>query len=98
MREYAAACAVAGGEKQLHIGVAEALRADDVDLALRVLTDLAEAYADDAPIVRIVARFAGGWGRGVVGRGLVVDGLEVWALDATSGRLQGWLSGSMGLP
>src|SRR6185436_6757355 len=39
MREYAMSRAVAGGEKQLHIGTAEALRADDAALALRVLTD-----------------------------------------------------------
>jgi hypothetical protein len=77
MREYAAACVVAGGEKQFHIVVAEALRADDADLALRVLSDLAEAYADDAPIVRIVARIADGWGRADVARDLLQHALEV---------------------
>jgi Ca-activated chloride channel family protein len=77
MREYAMARAVAGGEKQLHLGAAEALRTDDPDLALRVLTDLAEAYGDDAPIVRIVARIADGWGRGDVARALLLHALEV---------------------
>jgi len=77
MREYAMARGVAGGEKQLHLGAAEALRADDADLAVRVLTDLAEAYADDAPIVRIVARIADGWGRADVARDLLLHALEV---------------------
>lgn len=77
MHEYAMARAVAGGEKQLHLGVAEALRADDAALALRVLTDLAEAYADDAPIVRIVARIADGWGRADVARELLLHALDV---------------------
>ena len=86
MREYAAACVVAGGEKQLHIGVAEALRADDADLALRVLTDLAEAYADDAPIVRIVARIADGWGRADVARDLLLHALEVSPMEPQTWR------------
>jgi len=77
MREYSLARVVAGGEKQLHLGAAEALRADDADLAVRVLTDLAEAYADDAPIVRIVARIADGWGRADVARDLLLHALEV---------------------
>ena len=76
MREYALARAIAGGEKQLHTGAAEALRGDDADLALRVLTDLAEAYAGDAPIVRIVARIADGWGRADVARDLLLHALE----------------------
>jgi hypothetical protein len=85
MREYATLRAVAGGERQLHLGVAEALRADDPALALRVLTDLAEAYPDDAPIVRIVARIADGWGRADVARELLLH-----ALDASPSEPQTW--------
>lgn len=86
MREYALARVVAGGAKQLHLGAAEALRADDAALAMRVLTDLAEAYADDAPVVRIVARIADGWGRADVARALLLHALEVSPMEPQTWR------------
>ena len=65
------------GDKQRLLRAAEALRADDATLALRKLTNLAEAYADDAPVVRIVARIADGWGRADVARDLLLHALEI---------------------
>src|SRR5262249_47754335 len=64
LRLYEAGRSFLGGEKGFHIRVAELLRESDADLAIRVLTDLAEADAGDAPVIRIVARIADGWGRG----------------------------------
>ncbi|HEY6136452.1 MAG TPA: carboxypeptidase regulatory-like domain-containing protein, partial [Thermoanaerobaculia bacterium] len=65
------------GDKQRFLRAAEALRGDDPARAIRKLTDLAEAYADDAPVVRIVARIAGGWGRPDVARDLLLHALEL---------------------
>jgi len=86
MREYAMARVIAGGERQLHLGVAEAMRAGDEDLALRVLTDLAEAYADDAPLVRIVARIADGWGHADVAHDLLLHALDVSPMEPQTWR------------
>ena len=76
-RYYATARAVAGGEKSFHIDAAILLRDDDPELALRVLTDLAEADANDAPLVRIIARIAEGWGHPDVARRLLQNAMEV---------------------
>ncbi|HKS25335.1 MAG TPA: carboxypeptidase regulatory-like domain-containing protein, partial [Thermoanaerobaculia bacterium] len=65
------------GDKQRFLRAAEELRFRDPVLALRKLTDLAEAYADDAPVVRIVARIADGWGRADVARDLLLHALEL---------------------
>jgi hypothetical protein len=74
---YATARSVLGGQKALHIAAAMLLRDDDPDLALRVLTDLAEADANDAPVIRIIARVAQGWGHPDIARRLLQNALEV---------------------
>jgi hypothetical protein len=40
-----------------------AMREDAPELAIRMLTDLVEAYPDDAPTLRIIGRVLAGWGR-----------------------------------
>ena len=62
-RYYAAARSVLGGEKLFQAQAALAVRDDAPDLAIRLLTDLVEAYPDDAPTLRIIGRLLAGWGR-----------------------------------
>jgi len=67
---------VIGGDKTFHLRLAERLRSEDAELALRILTDLAEENGDDASIVRIVARIADGWGFPDVAHALLARALE----------------------
>ena len=62
-RYYAAARSVLGGEKLFQAQAALAMHDDAPDVAIRMLTDLVEAYPDDAPTLRIIGRLLAGWGR-----------------------------------
>jgi len=61
-RYYVTARAVLGGEKLFQAEAALAMREASPELALRVLTDLIEAYPDDAATLRIIGRVLSGWG------------------------------------
>lgn len=63
-RYYLAARAAAGNEKLFHAEVALAVREDAPELAVRLLTELAEAWPDDPATLRILGRVLDGWGRG----------------------------------
>jgi len=76
-RYYVLARSVLGGEKLFHVTAAEAFREDALPLAVRILTDLAEAYPDDAPLLRILGRVVDGWGRPDVARLLFERALEL---------------------
>jgi len=76
-RYYVAARAMLGGEKLFHANAALAIRDDAPDLAVRWLTDLAEANPDDAPTLRILGRVLDGWGRGDLARLMFERALEL---------------------
>ncbi|HXH39503.1 MAG TPA: hypothetical protein VNN08_12810, partial [Thermoanaerobaculia bacterium] len=61
-RYYVTARSVLGGEKLFQAEAALAMREASPELALRVLTDLIEAYPDDAATLRIIGRVLSGWG------------------------------------
>lgn len=67
-RYYLAARAAAGSEKLFHAEAALAIRDDSPELAVRLLTDLAEAWPDDAATLRLIGRVLDGWGRGDLAR------------------------------
>jgi Flp pilus assembly protein TadD len=77
IRYYLAARSVLGGEKLFQADAALALRDDLPELAVRVLTDLVEAFPDDAPTLRIIGRVLAGWGRGDLARLLFERALEL---------------------
>lgn len=85
-RYYVAARSVLGGDKLFQAEAALALRADSPELALRALTDLAEAYPDDAPTLRIVGRVLDGWGRGDLARLMFERALEIAPDEAQTKR------------
>src|SRR6185503_14155918 len=62
LRYYSSARTLLGGDKSFHVFAAEALRERSPDLAVRVLTDLAEVHDEDAALLRILARVLDGWG------------------------------------
>ncbi|HET8773323.1 MAG TPA: VIT domain-containing protein, partial [Thermoanaerobaculia bacterium] len=76
-RYYIAARSAIGGEKYFQAASALALQADAPELAVRVLTDLAEAYPDDAPTLRLIGRVLDGWGFGDLARLLFERALEL---------------------
>jgi len=77
LRYYTAARSVVGGEKLFQANAALALRDDSPELAARALTDLVEAYPDDAPTLRLVGRVLDGWGRGDLARLLFERALDI---------------------
>ncbi|MDQ3282559.1 MAG: hypothetical protein M3Q69_14255 [Acidobacteriota bacterium] len=85
LRYYIAARALLGGEKSFHVFAAEALRADSPQLAVRVLTDLAEARSEDAPMLRILARVLDGWNETELARLLLRRAAEI-----SPGEAQTW--------
>jgi len=76
-RYYVASRAILGGEKLFQANAAIAIRDDAPDLAVRWLTDLAEANPDDAPTLRILGRVLDGWGRGDLARLMFERALEM---------------------
>jgi len=84
-RYYVAARSVVGGEKLFQAESALAMFAEAPELAVRALTDLAEAYPDDAPTLRLLGRVLDGWGRGDLARLMFERALEL-APDETQTR------------
>ena len=76
-RYYVQARSVIGGEKLFQANAAMAIRDDAPELAVRWLTDLAEAYPDDAPTLRILGRVLEAWGRADLARLLFERALEL---------------------
>jgi tetratricopeptide (TPR) repeat protein len=84
-RYYLAARSVLGGEKLFQAEAALAMRDASPEMALRVLTDLIEAYPDDAPTLRIIGRVLSAWGHDDLAR-LVFDR----ALEISPRETQTW--------
>jgi Ca-activated chloride channel homolog len=76
-RAYVAARSAIGGDKYFQAHAALALHADAPELAVRALTDLAEAWPDDAPTLRLIGRVLDGWGYGDLARLLFERALEL---------------------
>jgi Flp pilus assembly protein TadD len=85
-RYYIAARSVVGGEKLFQAEAALAMREDAPELAVRALTDLAEAYPNDAPTLRLLGRVLDGWGRGDLARLLFERALDLSPLETQTWR------------
>jgi Flp pilus assembly protein TadD len=85
-RYYIAARSVVGGEKLFQAEAALAMREDAPELAVRALTDLAEAYPNDAPTLRLLGRVLDGWGRGDLARLLFERALDLAPLETQTWR------------
>ncbi|HEX8254666.1 MAG TPA: VIT domain-containing protein [Thermoanaerobaculia bacterium] len=72
-------------DKAARVNAALALRADDPGRAVRALTDAAEAWPDDAPLLRIIGRVLAGWDRADLARLLFERALEL-----SPGETQTW--------
>lgn len=76
LRYYTSARTLLGGDKTFHVFAAEALRERSPELAVRVLTDLAEERNEDAALLRILARVLDAWGETSLARLLLERALE----------------------
>lgn len=76
LRYYTSARTLLGGDKTFHVFAAEALRERSPELAIRVLTDLAEECNEDAALLRILARVLDAWGETSLARLLLERALE----------------------
>ncbi|HXA20293.1 MAG TPA: carboxypeptidase regulatory-like domain-containing protein, partial [Thermoanaerobaculia bacterium] len=76
-RYYLTARSILGGEKLFQAEAALAMRDASPELALRVLTDLIEAYPDDAATLRIIGRVLTGWGHDDLARLVFERALEI---------------------
>jgi len=76
-RYYLTSRAILGGEKLFQAESALAMREASPELALRVLTDLIEAYPDDAATLRIIGRVLSAWGRDDLARLVFERALEI---------------------
>lgn len=77
LRYYLSARSLLGGDKGFHLFAAEVFRDRSPEVAVRVLTDLAEARSDDAPLLRILGRVLDGWGETELARLLLQRALEI---------------------
>ncbi|HEX7680845.1 MAG TPA: hypothetical protein VF713_22105, partial [Thermoanaerobaculia bacterium] len=76
-RYYLSARSILGGDKLFQAEAALAMRDASPELALRVLTDLIEAYPDDAATLRIIGRVLTGWGHDDLARLVFERALEL---------------------
>jgi Flp pilus assembly protein TadD len=86
LRYYLSARGLLGGDKGFHVFAAEAFRGRSPEVAARVLTDLAEAHPDDAPLLRILARVLDGWGEESLARMLLERAIELAPTEPQSWR------------
>jgi hypothetical protein len=97
VRYYLSARALLGGDKGFHVFAAEVFRDRSPEIAARILSDLAEARSDDAPLLRILGRVLDGWGESELARLFLTRSMEIepdqpqtWRelmiLDAKRGR------------
>lgn len=85
-RYYTAARGVVGGDKLFQTNAALAVRDDAPNLATRWLTDLAEAYPDDAATLRILGRVLDAWGRDDLARLMFERAFELAPREAQTQR------------
>lgn len=85
VRYYLSARALLGGDKSFHVFAAEVFRERSPEIAARVLSDLAEARADDPPLLRILARVLDGWNEPELARLLLRRAIEI-----APGEPQSW--------
>src|SRR6185436_20048698 len=86
VRYYLSARALLGGDKSFHVFAAEAFRERSPEIAARVLSDLAEARPDDAPLLRILARVLDGWNEPELARLLLRRAIELSPAETQSWR------------
>jgi len=86
LRYYLAVRAQLGGDKGFHVFAAEIFRERSPEIAARVLSDLAEARPDDAPLLRILARVLDGWGEPALARLLLERAIEISPSEPQSWR------------
>lgn len=86
LRYYLAARAKFGGDKAFHVHAATLFRDDAPQLAVRILSELAEAYPDDSALLRILARILDGWNEPELARLLLQHALEVAAHEPQTWR------------
>ena len=98
VRYYLSARAFLGGDKGFHVWAAEAFRERSPEVAARVLSDLAEARPDDAPLLRILARVLDGWGEEALARLLLERAIELSPAEPQSWREMILLEAKHGRP
>ena len=86
LRYYLTARKLLGGDKGFHVFAAEIFRERSPEIAVRVLSDLAEARPEDAPLLRILARVIDGWGGEAVARLLLERAIELAPTEPQSWR------------
>lgn len=86
VRLYLAARATFGGDKAFHLQAATLFRDDAPPLAVRILSELAEAYPDDSALLRILARILDGWNESELARLLLQHAIEVAAGEPQTWR------------
>lgn len=86
LRYYLSARAFLGGDKSFHVFAAEVFRDRSPEVAARVLSDLAEARHDDAPLLRILARVLDGWNEPDLARLLLRRAIELSPAEPQSWR------------
>jgi hypothetical protein len=86
VRHYLAARAVFGGDKAFHLHAATLFQEDAPQLAVRILSELAEAYPDDSALLRILARILDGWNERELARLLLQHAIEMAAGEPQSWR------------
>jgi len=86
VRYYLSARKLLGGDKGFHVFAAEIFRDRSPEVAVRVLSDLAEARPEDAPMLRILARVVDGWGAEAIARLLLERAIELAPNEPQSWR------------
>ena len=86
VRYYLAARARFGGDKAFHLQAATLFQKDAPQLAVRILSELAEAYPDDSALLRILARILDGWNESELARLLLQHAIEVAAGEPQTWR------------
>lgn len=86
LRYYLNARKLLAGDKGFHVFAAEVFRDRSPELAARVLSDLAEARDNQAPLLRILARVIDGWGEESLARLLLERAIEVSPTEPQSWR------------
>ncbi len=96
VRYYLTARAAFGGDKAFHLQAATLFQRDAPQLAARILSELAEAYPDDAALLRILARILEGWNENELARLLLQHAMEVAAGEAQTWRELALLESRLG--
>ncbi|HET7435409.1 MAG TPA: hypothetical protein VFN10_11945, partial [Thermoanaerobaculia bacterium] len=98
LRYYLTARAVLGGDKGFHFLAAQSMHDLAPDLAVRMLTDLAEARNADAPMLRLLARLLDSWDEPSLARLLLQRAIELAPNEPQSVREMLLLEARAGRP